>query len=138
MLIRPYSVKLGDYGNDNNNDYNNIKTLLKNRDMSEDLINDIPRFGLVAVRQGKVIAFGGLRLVEGNRGMLDSYITDPSASPEDRNRALDLITYKLIQIAKDNEIKQLISFSVEENIRLRAERHGFKPFKNAYLQLINV
>ena len=129
MVVRPLDLKKDSF---------QIVNMLKARGMDVNLIQDLPQFCLVAAVDSRIIALGGIRRVEGRRGMLDSYITLPSASSKDRHRALDTITSKLTKIAKNNNLRQLLAFSVHEEIRNRAENHGFIPFKSAYLQLINL
>jgi len=130
MLIRPYQNYTEDFAG--------VQELLKSHDMPESLMGDIPNFGLVAIKDNKIIAYGGLRTIEGQRALFDSYITLSDAKSEDRDRALDLITYKLIRIAKANDIKQLLAISTEPNIQSRCDAFGFTSFKNAYLQLANL
>lgn len=99
--------------------------MLNDHGMSVSILDNLPEFGLVAHRGEKIIAAGFIRKVEGSSAMLDSYITNPRTKPESRDRALDLITYKLIQIAKKQSISQLVNFSSEQNIITRAQKHGF-------------
>lgn len=128
MIVRPYTL----------NDLPKIAEMLRYRNLDIALTNDLPRFGLIAVEGNNPIAFGAIREVEGDRGMLDSYITHPEATHANRDYALDRITAKLIKIARLQGLKQLIAFSIRSVVVSRAERHGFTTFPSAPLQVIDL
>lgn len=113
------------------------KRLLRSHSMGMDLAYDLPEFGLIAVDGGEPVAMGFIRKMEGNYALLDSYITHADAPAELRDRALDIITYKLIKIAKDNDISKLIAFSGEPSIIARSINHGMilMPFATTVLSL---
>lgn len=100
-------------------------TLFESRDMDGAYIITLPEYGLIATEGGIPIAMGFLRCIEGSMAMLDSYITNKNASSHQRNRALDIITGKLINIAYQNNVLKLIAFSDEPNISDRASDYGF-------------
>lgn len=104
-----------------------IEKCLKSREMDPALVNDLPSFGLIATdRGGSPIAFGFVRSMEGDYGVLDSYITNPEMSPETRDEALHRLTAKIIKIAKVSGFRQLFAFSVDEHTIMRAVSHGFQ------------
>ena len=69
------------------------------------------------------MACGFARYIEGGYVMFDSYMTDPRAKGYHRNRALDLITAKLIKLSKDKA--NLMCITTEPTIAARAQKHGF-------------
>lgn len=109
--------------------------LLKARDMSSDLIDDLPGCGLIAYDKGKPVALGFVRRIEGTYVMLDSYITDPGIESSIRNRALDHITHKLIQWAHSHGVTKVLAFSTDENTISRAYRHGFGYLPHVFTAL---
>lgn len=115
-----------------------ILTLLRTRDM-EKYYREIPKLGFVTFKilldhhqvvKRVAVAMGCLRKIEGRMALLDSYITDPSASPDDRNNALNSITKSLLDYAQKHQITHLFAFSIYPEIYERAKRHGFK--QNSY------
>jgi hypothetical protein len=100
--------------------------LLQSQGLAPDEILDIPKVGYLVVNDTVTVAFGAIRMVEGNKGLFDSYITNRNASPEDRHKALDLLTFHLIKMAKAMGIIHVISLSDNNTILSRAEKHGFK------------
>lgn len=115
MLVIPYNPEAHK---------DEIIGLLQSHGMHPGLTNDLPMVGLVAIHENKYIAAGFIRQIEGSYGMLDSYITSRDASAELRDKALDMITYKLIKIARQGGATKLLVFSGVENIITRAEKHG--------------
>lgn len=101
-----------------------LHILLEKRDLTCS-IDDMPEFGLIAIKGDTPIAAGFIRRVEGPYAILDSFITNPDTPSEFRDRALDLITEKLITIADYNNVTKLISFTTEKNIFIRSIKHGF-------------
>lgn len=114
-----------------------VLDLLSKRGMAASLADDLPSIGLV-VQDGKtIVAMGFLRRMEGNYGMLDSYITDPHETSDYRDAALDMITAWLIDYARSIKLNKLLAFSAYDSIYDRALRHGFgaMPHKFAMLDL---
>ena len=110
-----------------------ISYLLCARDMGAELGSDIPEFGLIAFEGEKPVAAGFIRQIEGNYAMLDSFISNPDIEYAIRDRALDLITRKLIEVAKRNNVRKLFAFSEHTGIIDRAIRNGFIPGWNSLL-----
>lgn len=103
----------------------NILQVLKKREMSLALADDLPRIGIVVYEEDHFIAAGFLRLCEGNHGLLDSYITNPTMPPSVRDQAMDMIMKRLLERAKKLEIKEVFGFCMDDNTISRAIRHGF-------------
>jgi hypothetical protein len=96
------------------------------RGLNAKWLEELPPVGFVAVHEGFPICAGFLRRCEGGMGMIDSYVTDPKASPELRDKALEVVTNQIITFAKESGLRRLIAYSVDKNTLLRAERWGFK------------
>jgi hypothetical protein len=86
---------------------------------------DVPSLGFTVKRNDIVIAAGFLRLMEGDIGMIDGYVTDPTALSKDRHSALNELTDKIIIVAKELKLKGLLVFTSDESIKIRAEAAGF-------------
>jgi len=132
------SLRVEVYEEDNHG--KSLEQLLKLRSLPKGILQDLPVTSLVILKEGEdqMIAFGGVRYVEGKRGMLDSYITHPHADPKDRNEALDLLTEKLIFVMKSLGYLQLLAFSADINTQLRAKRHGFINLPENLFQILNL
>lgn len=130
MIIKPY---------DNDLHLSHLSHFLSQRKMPVDLIlNDIPKHGFIVFTEEQMpVAAGFLRLVEGDYCLFDSFITNPECSPEERNKALDLITSSLINLGKTLNIKKMFAFSEEPHIIQRSCAHGFgkMPFEFTILDL---
>lgn len=94
--------------------------------------DDLPTTGLIAFEEGRPIAIGFLRCMEGGFAVLDSYITNPDIHAYDRHRALNRVTDKLIKIAKHNKVKGVIAFSSDYNTIERAKSFGFQVFPHVF------
>ena len=131
MLVRIYNHKL---------DYKRLKELIECRSLPITLLDDIPMYGLVAIKSNKLVAYGGLRRVENHAILLDSFITNPEESSQNRSKAIHRITDKGLKLAKANGIKRVLIISKEPNILDRATKDfGFSYISEAYkLQSLNL
>lgn len=102
-----------------------LMRIMKKREKDPKEIYNLPEVGFLAFEEDYFIGAGFLRKCEGNYGMFDSYVTDPEMPAILRNQALDIITKRLISIARDMGIKHLIAISVDTNTIMRSQRHGF-------------
>lgn len=100
-------------------DLNSVNKWLAKRDEPVVELRDLPITGFII--RGICAAF--LRRCEGNALIFDSLVTNPYASPETRDRALDDMFVHIVRRAKG---KRLLGFTRDINTRLRAEKHGFK------------
>lgn len=116
MKIQKYTIK----------EINWAKHLFFHQNMDQRLADSLPKHGFMVFDSGVPVAMGFIRRLEGNLGVLDSYITNPNFTPGGRNRALDLLTKKLIRFGKDKlKLKGLLAFSADTNTIQRATNHGF-------------
>ncbi len=75
--------------------------------------------------QGYIVAAAFLRKVEGSYGQLDSLISNPVATSEQRHRGIDLVVTQVINKAKDLGITGLIALTKDVGTLMRSEKHGF-------------
>lgn len=99
-------------------------------------VRDLPEIGIV-ITLDHPIAAGFIRKVEGGYGLIDGYITDPSASPLDRHNALELLTTSLIEKAQELKFKGLLAFTKDNHTLLRSLSHGFSE-THSYLVGLNL
>lgn len=71
------------------------------------------------------VAAIGLRLVEGNLGMIDSLVTNKFVSGPLRNKAIEALLSQLHLKAHALRLNALIAFSTDEHTILRAFSHGY-------------
>ena len=102
-----------------------LMRIMKKREKDPKEVYSLPQIGFLVFEEDKFIGAGFLRKCEGNYGMFDSYVTDPSVPPKLRDQALEMITKNLLCTAKEVGIKYLIAFSVDDNTITRSQRHGF-------------
>lgn len=105
-----------------------VQQMLLSQNMDPAYADNLPHYSWIALGDGEPIAFGGIRMVEGGMGIMDSYLTNATASSELRNKALDWLTRHLILVSKHLNVTKLIAFSESENIFNRAKSHGFQEF----------
>lgn len=106
-------------------DEEHLRAMLKNRAMSDELVDTLPKTGFLVFESGRPIAAGFIRDCEKGIGMLDSYISSPDEDAELRNAALDMITERLIEQSELMGMTSLLAFSDTQNIIIRALQHGF-------------
>lgn len=112
-----------------------VKSWLKLRDMDESLAEDLPQIGYMAFVGDLPVAAGFLRQVEGNAAQIDSVITDPKADPKIRNEAIDAIVERLIDFARKDGVKMILSFSIDAHTLERSKKHGFKQLPHTVITL---
>ena len=103
-----------------------LEKMLMERDLPKSALEELPEIGYIFFDEGRAIAAGFLRKCEGNIGILDSYISSPGEPPELRNKALDIITKRLIDAANKVGISKLLAFSTDQNTIYRSVQHGFE------------
>lgn len=83
---------------------------------------DLPSFGLII----DDVAAMFLRQCEGGIAMIDSVVSNPHASGDKRNEALDILFQEMIAAAKVFGMKALIGFSENYAFIDRSTKFGFK------------
>ena len=87
---------------------------------------ELSRHTFVAVDEGQVVAFAGMKMAEGTTCLFDGMASNPGFVGVLRNEALDLLTTKIFETAKDLGFKGIVAWTKDESILRRSERHGFK------------
>lgn len=114
----------------------NLRNILTAREMSDDVIIDLPEIGFVAYHDLSMVAAGFIRRVEGQFALLDSLITNPRHEPPMRDAAIEMVVAALIEQANKEGIQALFAFSIDKNTLERAEqRHGFVRLPHAVIKL---
>lgn len=108
------------------------KILCKSRDME---LKDLPANGHIVHIDDIPVAMGFIRLVEGGYGQFDSFITNSRIPNEFRDKALHLLTSKLIELSKQLKLKSIVSYSLDKNTLLRAYMHGFVHIEHTVIVL---
>lgn len=108
-----------------NSHMDDLGAWLKARNQRVPLHNEMPALGFVVRSSDHAVAMGFIRRVEGGFGQLDGLCTNPHAPAKDRNDAIDLVVSKLLQSARELEIKGLVSTSIDKNTLERSLKHGF-------------
>lgn len=106
-------------------DYPSVMDLIKARELTEAWTPfKAPKASFVAVEDHKLIAFMCMRTIEGGMGLIEAAITDPAASSESRNEAMDLLSLRIEQEAKRLELRGILMVTADKNTVLRAARLG--------------
>lgn len=98
-----------------------IKAWLSARSLAFDAA-ELPELGLIVDN----VAVGFMRRCEGGVGIFDSYLSNPDATAEERNAALDEITAGLIKTASVSGFTRILAVTSEPSIAQRAVAHGFR------------
>lgn len=94
---------------------------------------EMPEIGYIAYNNHQPIAVAFLRKMEGGHALLDGIASNPDASPEDRNQAIDLVMESVVNIAKELNIKSILGYTRDESTFTRSLRHGFVQSPHAVL-----
>lgn len=116
IITRPYDRTIDD---------GRIDAWLSLREVRLDIPFQAPETGFIAFQDNMALAAGFLRRIEGGTAMIDGLITNPQASPDDRDHAASCVIDALIKQAVLLKIKGLIANTVDNHTLLRSYRHGF-------------
>lgn len=94
------------------------------------VMTQLPQLGYISSHDGEFVAAGFIARVEGNSGIMDSFITDPDKSSIARHECLDEVIEHLIADAEHMGMRAIWAFSVDDGIMKRQERFGFKKMPN--------
>lgn len=119
MLAR-LTVKYFDH-----DDLSHLNDWLRAREHKPSEMSDLPAVGFVASDGDFRIATCFLRRCEGNYGILDGLATNPEASSELRNAAIDAVVSAICDEAKQREITNLVAWTIDKGTLERSFRHGF-------------
>lgn len=110
-----------------------LRMWLLERGLDISLASDLPDIGFIAQDGAFPIAAGFLRIVEGNAGIVDGFISNKLKEGSSRHEALDLLTEKLISCAKEQGLSQLIAYTIDTHTIERAKKHGFQTAQHTLL-----
>jgi hypothetical protein len=109
--------------------FNHIKLWLSDRNISEELAKELPKNSYIAILGKEFVGAAGLDIAE-TYGIICGMITNPKQSFNDRSRAVDLLTIKIIDRAKELKLKKLIGWTNHRGIFHRSLKHGFKEINH--------
>lgn len=99
-------------------------------------LEDLPVLGfMVYTPEDKPIAAGFLRRCEGQMGIFDSLVTDPSFSSRDRHEALKLLVPYILDIGRQIKMTRVIAFTRHPAIIERAKSNGFEQQAHALISV---
>lgn len=104
---------------------NIMKQWLKQRNLSEELAEQMPDNSYMAVSGHELIAVAGLDIGK-TIAILMGMTTNPNSSFKKRSYAIDLLTQKISDRAKDLGYKVLFAWTDKRGILRRSFNHGFK------------
>ena len=87
---------------------------------------DLPLKGFYVEIDNIPVAAGYLRKCEGNYGMIDSVVTNPTSKPEVRDQALNYLIEMLLTQAYKMSMKVVTAFTFDDHTVERAKRYGFE------------
>lgn len=130
-------------------DFKILREMANKRDLKHLDSEEIPVLGVlvsqkrvvvkVATAQSETkdmpVAIGFLRQCEGFYAIMDSVITNPDATREERHEALQMVFEELINLAKGMGVFRIIGFSVDQGIMERSKTFGFKEINQTVLGL---
>lgn len=112
MEIRPFTVC----------DYDSLMQWYRARAMSPIAFEDLPPTGFIVPD----VAAGFLGKTDFQVGFVEAFVTNPRATPEQRNQALDLIAFTVQQEADRSGLRKLYALTMQGCIAERAEAHEFR------------
>lgn len=115
---------------------NRVKDLLNSRAMPLEALGDLPKLGVITVIGEATIAAAFLRKIEGNgTALLDSLITDPRFTAQERDEAIEITIKKLLRLAKHHGITKIIATSTDKHTLMRSKRFGFVELPHQVITL---
>lgn len=113
-----------------------MRYLFLTREMPLAVVETLPRIGaMVCHENGKPIAAGFLRKIEGSYGMFDGLISNPEASSTIRNEALNMVMTYIIEQARKLKLKNVVGYSIDKSALERSRKHGFYPLPHSVVAL---
>lgn len=89
-------------------------------------LKEMPSIGYVAVLSGRLIAAVFLRKVEGGIAQIDTLVSNPTSTGEERHCAIDLVVEKVLEKAKKLNINGILFTSEDSGTIMRSHKYGFK------------
>lgn len=114
-------------------DLYHIRNWLNARELNISLSENLPEIGFIAFDHNESIAAGFLRKVEGNFGLIDGLITNPTAQSHARHFAIDEIVQNIILVAKELHFSLIMAFTIDNGTLIRSRAHGFQALPDTMI-----
>lgn len=101
-----------------------LKRLVGERGLDSMWGSNVPKASFCAYVGDKMVAFLGVREVEGGMGILESAVTDPAADSEVRNAAMDAVSSACVKYAMEKPFIGLLFVTDDKNTVMRGVRYG--------------
>lgn len=116
------------------NHRNALQRMFQAHEMPKQMVYQLPDVGFIAMEKNMVIAAGFLRQIEGDLlCIFDGLISNPEATSEQRNLALNLVIIALQKKAKFFNFKRILAWTRDKNTLVRAEKLGFEKTEDQLL-----
>ena len=89
------------------------------------VVTEVPKLGYTVYIENEPVAIGFLRMVENSYAQIDSLCTNPSKLAITRDKAIDMLTEKLLETAQLLDIKAIYCFIEDKNTLMRSKKFGF-------------
>jgi hypothetical protein len=103
--------------------------------VDETEIDNLPKLGLMVSHCNTPVGVAFLRHVEGNKGMIDGFLTDPECELDIRTACLDQLILELIELAHKNEMTGIFGLTINKRVVKRALRLGFQLMDHKLVSL---
>lgn len=103
--------------------------------LPEEFLDTLPKIGLMVFYCNTPIGVAFLRTVEGGKGMIDGFLTDPQSDLTVRNACLDQLIIDLIKVAKYNEMSGIFGLTTNKRVVARAKKLGFSLMEHKLVSL---
>jgi sugar phosphate isomerase/epimerase len=81
------------------------------------------------------VAAGWLYRTDSDVGLLDGFVTNPSAPLRERSKAVDAISSHLIELARHLGVRHLVAMCLSAGIHRRSRKLGLRPGGTVHLAL---
>jgi hypothetical protein len=117
------NVKTREYHSD---DFYYLNLWLAQRDRPPISGKELPKSGWTVIDDDeRPVGIVFLRMVEGDLGIIDSLINDPSQTSHKRHQINDRLFLQCIKMAKELKLNGLLGMSLDEGTLKRSYGHGF-------------
>lgn len=108
---------------------------LKGHLMDASELDACPKLGLIVSHCNVPVGVAFIRQIEGGKGLIDGFLSDPECELSIRTKALDLLILDLIELAKANRMSGLIGLTVNPRVIKRAKKLGFSHMDHTLVSM---
>lgn len=101
---------------------------------SDSMLNEVPKIGLMVWYCGRAIGVCFLREIEGNKGLIDGFLCDPTVDYKIRIPCLDRLIIDLIKLAKFYNMRGVLGLSSNKRVIKRAKKLGFNSMPHTLVE----